>query len=115
MLKLRKRNMMIFLTTLLPFTLFASDGSQINIIDTLWVLIAGFLVFFMNAGFAFVETGFTRAKNTVNILAKNFIVFAIATVVFWAVGYGFMFGEGNSIIGLSSFLVKMTFAHHNTT
>ena len=85
--------------------LFADDGG-INMIDTAWVLITGFLVFFMNAGFAFVETGFTRAKNTVNILAKNFIVFALAAVAFWAVGYGFMFGTGNSFIGLSSFLVN---------
>lgn len=84
--------------------LFADDGS-INMVDTLWVLVAGFLVFFMNAGFAFVETGFTRAKNTVNILAKNFIVFALAAIAYWAIGYGFMFGEGNSFIGLSSFLV----------
>ena len=54
--------------------LLADDGSSINLIDTLWVLVAAFLVFFMNAGFAFVETGFCRAKNAVNILAKNFSV-----------------------------------------
>jgi len=75
-------------------------------VDTMWVLVAGFLVFFMNAGFAFVETGFTRAKNTVNILAKNYIVFAIAAFVYWAVGYGFMFGNGNSFMGLDSFFVN---------
>ncbi|MBN1575092.1 MAG: ammonium transporter [Chitinispirillaceae bacterium] len=84
--------------------LFADDGG-INLVDTMWVLVASFLVFFMNAGFAFVETGFTRAKNTVNILAKNFIVFAVAAIAFWAIGYGFMFGKGNAIIGASSFLV----------
>jgi len=84
--------------------LYADDGG-INLVDTLWVLVAGFLVFFMNAGFAFVETGFTRAKNTVNILAKNFIVFALAAIVFWGIGYGFMFGSGNNFIGLTSFLV----------
>ncbi|HEX71695.1 MAG TPA: hypothetical protein ENN65_00050, partial [Candidatus Hydrogenedentes bacterium] len=48
------------------------------IMDTVWVMIAGFLVFWMNAGFAFVESGFCRSKNAVNILAKNFIVFAIS-------------------------------------
>lgn len=85
--------------------LFADDGG-INLVDTLWVLMAGFLVFFMNAGFAFVETGFTRAKNTVNILAKNFIVFALAALVYWAVGYGFMFGNGNSFVGFTSFMVN---------
>ncbi len=69
-------------------------------IDTMWVLICGFLVFFMNAGFALLESGLCRAKNCVNILAKNFIVFAIATVSFWAIGWGLMFGDGNAFIGL---------------
>src|SRR5688572_17034088 len=51
-------------------------------IDTVWVLVAGFLVFFMNLGFATVESGFCRAKNCVNILSKNFIVFAVASIGF---------------------------------
>ncbi len=83
----------------------ADDGISYNMVDTLWVLMAAFLVFFMNAGFAFVESGFCRAKNVVNILAKNFIVFAIAAVAYWAIGYGFMFGKG-AIIGTDSFLVN---------
>lgn len=61
-------------------------------IDTLWVLIAAALVFFMNAGFAFLEAGFCRAKNTVNILGKNVLVFCFAMLAFWAVGYAIMFG-----------------------
>ena len=69
-------------------------------IDTLWVLLAAFLVFFMNLGFAMVESGLCRAKNTVNILAKNFIVFAIASVSFWFIGWGLMFGNGNPFAGL---------------
>ncbi len=85
--------------------LFAGDDSAVNLVDTLWVMMAGFLVFFMNAGFAMVESGFCRAKNVVNILAKNFAVFAIAGLIFWAVGYGIMFGQGNVIIGMDSFLV----------
>jgi ammonium transporter, Amt family len=101
---LKKISTVAALMTLCATPLFADDGG-INLVDTLWILVAGFLVFFMNAGFAFVETGFTRAKNTVNILAKNFIVFALAAIAFWAVGYGFMFGEGNAIIGKTSFLV----------
>lgn len=68
-------------------------------IDTLWVMIAAFLVFFMNLGFAMVEAGLARAKNTVNILAKNFVVFAIASVVFYIIGFGLMFGNGNGFIG----------------
>lgn len=69
-------------------------------LDTVWVLITAFLVFFMNLGFAMVESGLCRAKNTVNILAKNFIVFAISSIAFWVLGWGLMFGDGNGILGL---------------
>ena len=69
-------------------------------LDTVWVLIAAMLVFFMNTGFAMVESGLCRAKNTVNILAKNFIVFAIASMSFWVIGWGLMFGDGNPWVGL---------------
>jgi len=80
---------------------------ELNVgIDTLWVVIAAFLVFFMNAGFALVESGFCRSKNAVNILAKNLIVFAIATVAYWAVGFAFMFGNGNDFIGLQGFFLS---------
>ena len=64
--------------------------------DTVWVLITGFLVFFMNLGFACVESGFCRAKNAVNILSKNFIVFAVTTLGFWFIGWGIMFGNSDS-------------------
>ena len=74
-------------------------------VDTLWVLVAGILVFFMNAGFGFVEAGFCRAKNAVNILAKNFVVFGISSVAFWLVGWALMFGDGNAMLGLSGLLV----------
>ncbi|HIK03179.1 MAG TPA: ammonium transporter [Trichormus sp. M33_DOE_039] len=74
-------------------------------LDTLWVAIAAFLVFFMNAGFCMLETGFCRQKNAVNVLAKNLIVFALATVAFWAIGFGLMFGDGNDFIGLSGFFL----------
>jgi len=75
-------------------------------IDTLWVAIAAFLVFFMNAGFCMLETGFCRQKNAVNVLAKNLIVFALATVAFWAIGFGLMFGDGNDFIGTSGFFLN---------
>jgi Amt family ammonium transporter len=68
-------------------------------IDTVWVLLCAMLVFFMNAGFALVESGLCRAKNTTNILAKNFIVFAASTLSFWALGWGLMFGDGNPFFG----------------
>lgn len=70
-------------------------------IDTVWVLVCAFLVFFMNAGFALVESGLCQAKNCVNILAKNFIVFAIATLSFYVMGWGLMFGDGNGFVGLN--------------
>jgi Amt family ammonium transporter len=60
--------------------------------DWLWTCIAAFLVFFMQAGFAMVEAGFTRAKNTVNILMKNLMDFSVGSIAFWAVGFGLMFG-----------------------
>jgi Amt family ammonium transporter len=72
-------------------------------LDTLWVMFAAFLVFFMNAGFALVESGLCRAKNAVNILAKNFIVFAASSLAFWAIGFALMFGNGSSIIGTTGF------------
>jgi ammonium transporter, Amt family len=68
-------------------------------LDTVWVMLTAFLVFFMNLGFALVESGLTRSKNTVNILAKNFIVFAIASLSFYAIGWGLMFGDGNALFG----------------
>ena len=68
-------------------------------VDTIWVLLAAVLVFFMQAGFAMVETGFTRAKNAGNIIMKNLMDFAIGTVVFWVIGFGLMFGQNNGFIG----------------
>lgn len=75
-------------------------------VDTLWTLVAAFLVFFMNAGFGCVEAGFCRAKNAVNILGKNFVVFGISSVAFWILGWAVMFGDGNDWFGTSGFLVQ---------
>lgn len=69
-------------------------------LDTVWVLVAAMLVFFMNAGFALVESGLAQAKNCVNILAKNFIVFSLSTVSFFVIGWGLMFGDGTPFVGL---------------
>ncbi|MCC3409726.1 MAG: ammonium transporter [Microcoleus sp. PH2017_10_PVI_O_A] len=69
--------------------------------DTMWVMVAGMLVFFMNAGFGMLETGFCRQKNAVNVLSKNLIVFALATIAYWAIGFGLMFSNGNGFIGNS--------------
>ena len=67
---------------------------EFSIVDTLWVLLAAILVFFMNLGFASVESGFARAKNTVNILSKYFLVCASSSWAFVVLGWGLMFGGG---------------------
>ncbi|MBM4032209.1 MAG: ammonium transporter [Planctomycetes bacterium] len=72
-------------------------------LDTLWVLVTAFLVFFMQAGFGMVEAGFIRVKNTCNILTKNFLDYCIACVMFFLVGFAFMFGKGNGLIGWTGF------------
>ena len=68
-------------------------------VNTIWVLVGAALVFFMQAGFAMVETGLTRAKNAGNIIMKNLMDFCIGTPAFWLLGFGLMFGAGNGIIG----------------
>ena len=75
------------------------------IIDTMWVFLAAILVFFMNLGFASVESGFARSKNTVNILSKNFIVFAVSSLGFMLLGWGLMFGGDNPFIGTQNLFV----------
>ncbi len=78
------------------------NSSSLRIgIDTVWVLVTAMLVFWMNAGFALVESGLCRSKNTVNILAKNFIVFAASSISFWVIGWGLMFGDGNGFVGMT--------------
>ncbi len=70
-------------------------------VDVIWMLAAAALVFFMQAGFAMVETGFTRAKNAGNIIMKKLMDFALGSLVFWAIGFGLMFGSSQAgIIGL---------------
>jgi Amt family ammonium transporter len=85
----------------------AKSDSNSFIANTVWTLIAGMLVFWMNAGFATLETGLCRRKNAVNILAKNFIVFAISSIAFWCVGFALMFGDGNPYIGTRGFFISL--------
>lgn len=74
-------------------------------IDTVWVIFAGILVVFMNAGFAMLETGLCQSKNAVNVLAKNLIDFGIVSLSFWVFGFGLMFGDGNALVGLNGFFL----------
>lgn len=82
-----------------------SESLQVTV-DTIWVLLCSILVFFMNAGFAMLETGFCQSKNAVNVLTKNLIVFGVVSLCFWAVGFALMFGDGNAVIGYSGFFLR---------
>ncbi len=87
-----------------------------NYLDTLWLLLGTALVFFMQAGFAMVETGFTRAKNAGNIIMKNVMDFACGSVVFWIIGYGIMYGSANGIFGgIDFFSIKAVAANGGMT
>ncbi|MGC1191693.1 MAG: hypothetical protein WA861_13955, partial [Candidatus Binatus sp.] len=70
----------------------ASSPPLDNSLNLAWLLVAGFLVMFMQLGFAMVETGFTRSKNAVNTMAMNLIIYPIGVIGFWLCGYGFMMG-----------------------
>lgn len=75
-------------------------------VNTIWVLLGAAMVFFMQAGFAMCEAGFTRSKNTGNILMKNLMDFCIGTPAFWLVGFGIMFGGTGALIGSFDPLVR---------
>ena len=72
---------------------------EFSAVNTIWVLVGAALVFFMQAGFAMVETGFTRAKNAGNIIMKNLMDFAIGTPLYWITGFGIMFAGSGALIG----------------
>ena len=81
-------------------------------LNTVWMLLAAMLVFFMQPGFAFCEAGFTRSKNTANILFKNFVDFMVGSLLFWFIGFGFMFGSnGEGFIGMPNFGDLSFFTH----
>lgn len=98
---------------LIPALAFAEEGginsTTAMAIDTVWVLVAAFLVFFMQAGFAMVEAGFTRAKNASNIIMKNMMDVAIGSIAFFAVGFGIMFGDDVAgLFGATAFFGNTT-------
>jgi Amt family ammonium transporter len=82
------------------------DEPLLSPVDTVWVLIAAFLVFFMQAGFGFLEAGFVRSKNVVNIMAENLMDTTATTVGFIIAGFGLMFGAGNLFFGTEWFFLK---------
>nr|WP_319492667.1 ammonium transporter [uncultured Desulfobacter sp.] len=88
-----------------------SNAEAIKLVQThadyVWTLVAAALVFFMQAGFAMVEAGFTRAKNAVNIMMKNLMDFAMGSIVFWAIGFGLMFGANKTgFFGTTGFFLS---------
>jgi Amt family ammonium transporter len=95
-----KRKLLVFILSLMiilvPFAVYAADGptpeSNAVAINTVWTLVAAFLVFIMHAGFTCVEAGFTQSKNTVNIIMKNFMTVCIGVVVYYLIGFALMFG-----------------------
>ena len=86
-----------------------AESTGFSAVNTIWVLLGAALVFFMQAGFAMVETGFTRAKNAGNIIMKNLMDFCIGTPLFWLFGFGIMFGDGK-FIGAYKGIADSTYA-----
>jgi Amt family ammonium transporter len=83
----------------------AIDAMQTNL-NVVWTLLAACMVMFMQVGFAMLESGFTRAKNAVNIIMKNLTDFAVGSIAFFVVGYGLMFGTTNGFCGTTGFLLS---------
>ena len=81
-------------------------ANKLEYLSTLWLMVAGSLVFFMNAGFAMLEAGLCQTRNSTNVLAKNLIVFCVAILAFWFLGFGLMFGNGNSWLGQTGFFLQ---------
>ncbi len=77
----------------------AEPPAFVNPINTMWTVIAAFLVFFMQAGFMMLEAGFSRTRETVNILLEGIVDTCLCGILFWAWGFAFMFGAGNGFIG----------------
>ena len=80
-----------------------SNANLLIAANTVWVVIAAILVMFMQAGFAFLEAGLTRMKNAAHIAGKNVLIFGICSLVYWLVGFGLAFGDGNSVVGTHGF------------
>ncbi len=102
--------LLFFLSTSLVSVAAADEATAADVqthLNYVWTLIAAALVFFMQAGFALVETGLTRAKNAVNIMFKNLMDFCVGTLAFWAIGFGLMFGATwGGWIGTSGFFLS---------
>ncbi|KIL47376.1 ammonium transporter [Jeotgalibacillus campisalis] len=105
----KKVGSIILAGSFLSTTTFAAPVTPESVqlsVDTMWIMIAAILVFFMHAGFAMVESGFTRAKNSLNILMKNILTISLGSILYFLVGYGIMFGNSNGFFGTSGFALQ---------
>src|SRR5579862_4091682 len=96
---------------IMPSIVHAATGAsgptpEINAINTVWVLVAAFLVFCMQVGFVMLEAGFARSRESINILVEGIVDTCICGVTFWAWGFAFMFEPGNGFIGMTGFFLK---------
>lgn len=101
----------IFLVLLFPTFAFAADATVPELtsaINSIWVMVAAILVIFMQAGFALLEAGSTRMKNAGHVAGKTVLTFGICALAFWALGFGFAFGDGNDFFGTTGFFVNGT-------
>jgi Amt family ammonium transporter len=83
-----------------------NNQTEADYLGVIWLVVAGALVFFMNAGFAMLEAGLCQTRNAINVLAKNLIVFCVSIFAFWWLGFGIMFGDGNSLWGQEGFFFQ---------
>ncbi len=114
-LPLRLSLLLSLLVLAAPFHALAAEVAALDevvtAIDTIWVLLAAFLVFFMQAGFALVESGLTRSKNTGNIIMKNVMDFSVGSILYWIIGFALMFGVGNKFVGHAGLFTSGKFDH----
>jgi Amt family ammonium transporter len=107
-----KKLLAIFLLLVSMSALAATVKDLQNNLNTVWTLIAAFMVFIMQAGFAFVEMGMTRGKNSINIIMKNLMDFSVGTLLFFILGFGLMFGTSNGFFGTTDFLLSGISGEH---
>ena len=101
--------LMVAMRVYLPQALHADDGAptpEINALNTMWVLLAAFLVFCMQVGCVMLEAGFAGSRESINILVEGIVDTCICGITFWAWGFAFMFEPGNGFIGMTGFFLK---------